>query len=79
MLARQLLIAPNTAAELVGRMEQGGLLTKSPAADDCRRTELVLTPKAASILRELTVAHLEELRELAPALLNALGDSNAAG
>lgn len=79
MLARQLLIAPNTAAELVSRMVQGGLLTKVSAADDRRRTELALTSKAASILRELTMAHLEELRGLAPALVRALGGSNGTG
>ncbi|GLS44961.1 MarR family winged helix-turn-helix transcriptional regulator [Methylobacterium brachythecii] len=73
VLARQLLIAPNTAAELVHRMEQGGLLTKTASVDDRRRTELGLTPKAEAILRRLTVAHLEELRVLEPALVRALG------
>ncbi|GEP11899.1 hypothetical protein MMMDOFMJ_1893 [Methylobacterium gnaphalii] len=79
MLARHLLIAPNTAAELVGRMEQGGLVTKEAAAEDRRRTELALTPKAAKLLRTLTVAHLEELRELEPALVRALGGIGPAG
>lgn len=73
VLARQLLIAPNTAAELVHRMEQGGLLTKTASVDDRRRTELGLTPKAEAILRRLTAAHLEELRVLEPALMRALG------
>ncbi|GEO98041.1 MarR family winged helix-turn-helix transcriptional regulator [Methylobacterium haplocladii] len=73
MLARQLMVAANSAAELVRRMEQGGLVTKTAAADDRRRTELALTPKAEAILRRLTVAHLDELRALEPALVRALG------
>lgn len=73
MLARHLLVAANSAAELVQRMEQGGLVTKAPSTDDRRRTELALTPKAEAILRRLTVAHLDELRVLEPALMRALG------
>jgi DNA-binding MarR family transcriptional regulator len=73
ILARHLLIAPNSAAELVRRMEQGGLVTKSASREDRRRTELSLTPKAEAILLQLTVAHLEELQALEPALMRALG------
>jgi len=73
LLAEQLLIAPHSAAELVARMVEGGLLTKVRSAQDRRRSELSLTPRAEAVLRTLTAAHLEELRGLAPALLGALG------
>jgi DNA-binding MarR family transcriptional regulator len=49
-----------------------GLLAKARAAEDRRRIELSLTPRAEALLRTLTAAHLEELRDLAPALIEAL-------
>ncbi|WP_216839243.1 MarR family winged helix-turn-helix transcriptional regulator [Caulobacter sp. S45] len=75
-LAAQLLIAAHTAAELASRMVEADLLIKTASAQDRRRMTLVLTPKAESVLRRLTVAHLEELRVLEPALVLALGQLN---
>ena len=73
LIAEHLLIAPHSAAELVTRMVEGGLLTKTRAADDRRRSALSLTARAEALLRTLTAAHLEELRGLAPALADVLG------
>lgn len=73
LIARRLLVAPHSAAELVRRMEQAGLVTKAAAADDRRRVELALTPRAWALLRQLTATHLDELRGLEPALTRALG------
>jgi DNA-binding MarR family transcriptional regulator len=75
LLAEQLLIAPHSAAELVARMVEAGLLSKTRAAEDRRRSELALTPRAEALLRTLTAAHLEELRGLAPALAEALASA----
>ncbi len=72
-IAEQLLVAPHTAAELVARMADAGLVTKTPAREDRRRMELVLTEKSEVLLRQLTMAHLNELKTLEPALLRALG------
>jgi DNA-binding MarR family transcriptional regulator len=72
LLAEQLLIAPHSAAELVARMVEAGLLTKARAVEDRRRSALSLTPRAEALLKTLTDAHLEELRGLAPALAEAL-------
>lgn len=72
-LVDHLLVAPHTAAELVARMADTGLIIKRPSAQDRRRTELALTPMAEELLRVLTPAHLEELRTLEPALARALG------
>lgn len=74
LLADHLLIAPHTAAELVARMVEAGLVTKTRGEEDRRRMELRLTPRAATLLGALTDAHLEELRHLGPALIAALGD-----
>lgn len=73
-LADQLLIAPNSAAELVARMVEGGLLVKTPSPLDRRRTELALTEAASDLLHRLTAAHLKELKTLEPALVRALGE-----
>jgi DNA-binding MarR family transcriptional regulator len=71
-VAEQLLIAPQTAAELVARMVEAGLLTKVADAQDRRRAALTPTRKAEAMLQQLTAAHLEELRTLEPALTRAL-------
>ena len=73
MIADQLLIAPNSAAELVARMVDAGLLAKAPSRQDRRRVELSLTQAASALLHRLTAAHLKELRTLEPALKRALG------
>ncbi len=72
-IADQLLIAPNSAAELVARMVDAALLAKRSSRQDRRRMELALTEKASVLLRRLTAAHLDELKTLEPALKRALG------
>ena len=71
-IAERLLIAPHSAAELVTRMVEASLLTKTRGTQDRRRMELALTPEAEALLHRLTAAHLEELRSLEPALVRAL-------
>ena len=74
-LAEQLIVAPHTAAELVSRMIEAGLLTRTTSASDRRRQELALTGKAAALLARLTKAHLQELANLEAVLVRALGGS----
>ncbi|WP_338049400.1 MarR family winged helix-turn-helix transcriptional regulator [Rhizobium tubonense] len=71
-LADQLLIAPQTATELVGRLCDGGYVECCPCPDDRRRQVVVPTLKAERFLKELTVAHVHEIREIAPVLIDAL-------
>lgn len=71
-LATQLVVAPHTAAELVSRMVEAGLVTKTATATDRRRAELALTVKAEATLAGLTEAHLRELEQLEPALARAV-------
>jgi DNA-binding MarR family transcriptional regulator len=74
-VAEQLIIAPQTAAELVARMVEAGLLTKAASTVDRRRQELTLTAKAQALLAALTEAHLDELSNLDAALGRALAAS----
>lgn len=76
-LAAQLLVAPHTAAELVGRLEAAGLVDKIEDAGDRRRVVLRLTPRAEAILRTLTLVHLREIRLLAPRLMTIFSELNA--
>ena len=78
-LAEQLLVAPHTAAELVSRMVEAGLLAKTPSSSDRRRVSLTLTAQADAVLGRLTEAHLKELGTLEPALVRALGQIGLAG
>ena len=71
-LAEQLLIAPQTATELVNRLAEAGLVVRMTDAGDRRRQALALTDKAEALLNSLTVVHLREIRQLAPALIDLL-------
>jgi DNA-binding MarR family transcriptional regulator len=77
-LAEQLLVAPHTAAELVTRLEAGGLLVKVGDPSDRRRVGIALTPKAEAALDRLTLVHREEVRGLAPRLMDLLRSLDAA-
>lgn len=72
MLARDLLIAPHTAAELVDRLARAGLLTRRRNPAERRKVELVLTERADNVLRGLSEAHLAELRAIGPLLIEQL-------
>lgn len=67
-LAGQLLLQPNSAAELVDRMVNCGLLAREEGRDDRRRVLLSLTPSAEKVLQALSAAHIRELRHSAPVL-----------
>ena len=71
-LAEHLLVAPHSAAELVQRLEDDGMLRKMPDGMDRRRIGLKLTPKAEAALRRLTSIHLQEVRVMAPDLIETL-------
>jgi DNA-binding MarR family transcriptional regulator len=72
LLAEQLLIAPHSATELVGRLVDAGLVTRETDPADRRRLVLSLTREAEDLLAALSAAHLREIREIAPALVEVL-------
>ena len=71
-LAERLLIAPQTATELVNRLVEAGLVGRVTDPDDRRRQALVLTAKAEALMQPLSVVHLRKLRQMAPALIELL-------
>ena len=76
-LADTLLVAPHTAAELVARLEAGGLVARVSDLADRRRVGLRLTEQADEALRALTVIHLREVKVLAPRLMSIFHDLDA--
>ncbi len=65
-LAGQLLLQPNSAAELADRMVRCRLLVRTKARTDRRRVVLSLTAAADKALHSLSAAHIRELRGSVP-------------
>lgn len=70
-VAEYLLVRHHTAVGLINRAHALGLVTRSSDPDDHRVVRLVITAQAAELLSQLSAAHLEELRRVAP-LIEAL-------
>lgn len=71
-LSSRLFIRHHTAVELVDRLETRALVQRVRDPSDGRRVKIRLTPKAERLLQSLSVAHLEELRSIKPALLTLI-------
>jgi DNA-binding MarR family transcriptional regulator len=72
-LADYLMLRHHSTVELIDRAEAAGLVRRERDPDDGRLIRVTLTRKGDRMLAELTVAHVAELRRLAPILhrLNA--------
>lgn len=71
-VAERLALKPHSATGLVDRLETLDLVTRRPSADDGRQALLELTPKARSLLRQLSATHREEIVRLRPMLTELL-------
>jgi DNA-binding MarR family transcriptional regulator len=71
-LAERLLVQHHSAVGLVDRLEQQGLLERVPSVRDRRQVLLRLTERGERFLDDLSAAHRQELRQLAPRLVQAL-------
>jgi DNA-binding MarR family transcriptional regulator len=67
-LARYLLLRPQSTVELIDRAALAGLVERVPDPDDGRVVRVCLTRTGDQILRKLTPAHLDRLRDLAAVL-----------
>jgi DNA-binding MarR family transcriptional regulator len=71
VLANRLCIRHNTAVELIDRLIAKCLVERRPSSSDRREVLVELTNRAKRILAQMSLAHHNELRKLAP-LLRAL-------
>ncbi len=71
-LADRLQLRPNTAVELVNRMEKCGLVIRHPGKEDRRRSLVQATARGERLLAKLAAEHRRELRETGPHLVAAL-------
>jgi DNA-binding MarR family transcriptional regulator len=71
-VAERLQLHHNSTVELVNRSCEKGLLEKRPGAGDRREVHLHITARGLRLLEKLAVAHRTELRNAAPALVDAL-------
>lgn len=69
-LADRLFLSTTEAAELAASLQEAGHVTIE--AKQKRRPAVMLTAQAEELLRRLTPAHLYEIREMAPELMQAL-------
>jgi DNA-binding MarR family transcriptional regulator len=67
-LAERLKIRHHSAAELVDRLSEAGLVIRRSDASDLRRVLLSLTDAAEARLADLSRAHLDELSRMKPLL-----------
>ncbi len=67
-LAERLAIRHNSAVGLVDRLVRAGYLARRGDDADRRRVVLALTPAGEAILEDLSAAHRDELRRMAPLL-----------
>ncbi|MDP5281122.1 MarR family transcriptional regulator [Sphingomonas sp. DG1-23] len=71
-VAERLILKPHSASGLVDRLEALGLVTRRSSAEDRRQALLALTPKAETLLGQLSAAHREEVVRLRPLLTGLL-------
>ena len=56
----------------MGRLIDGGYVTRHPDPTDKRRQTLQLTEKSEEVLQTLSSIHLVEIRDMAPRLIKIL-------
>jgi len=71
-IAASLMIRPHSAAELVDRLVQLGMVERTTDPQDHRRVQVTLTGQAEDILDGLSAEHLHELGAIRPTLLALL-------
>jgi len=71
-IAEAMSLEHHTAVELSKRCEAAGLVRRTPDLNDRRCVILELTAQGENALRGLSGVHAQQLRELAPSLIQAL-------
>lgn len=71
-LAERLQLKHHSTVELVNRSEKHGYVVRKPNRDDRRQVIVHLTSAGAAVLRQLSIAHHQELETAGPRLAKAL-------
>jgi DNA-binding MarR family transcriptional regulator len=71
-LAERLQLKHHSTVELVNRLEKHGHVVRELSQEDRRQVLVRLTPSGASLLRQLSIAHHQELETAGPRLAKAL-------
>jgi DNA-binding MarR family transcriptional regulator len=71
-LARQMLLQPNGAVQLVDRLVNAGLAARRQSPTDRRSVLVILTEKGAVLLERLAADHLQEMFKHEPLLAESL-------
>lgn len=71
-LARRLQLKHHSTVELVDRLERHGHVARTVNNQDRRQVIVHLTRKGSDVLRQLSLAHHQELEAAGPALASAL-------
>jgi DNA-binding MarR family transcriptional regulator len=72
VLAERLQLAHHSTVELVDRLVERDFIQRSRDEDDQRQVLVALTIRGEEVLRDLSLTHRTELREVGPSLLKAL-------
>lgn len=67
-LADQLMVRPQSATELIDRLERLDLIARCTTTDDRRQVQVALTAKTRDLLGSLAANHRVELKRLGPLL-----------
>ncbi len=71
-LAQRLQVEHHSAVEMIDRLQRRRLVARLRDETDKRRVCVQLTARGDALLRDLALSHRDELREAAPALVEAL-------
>jgi DNA-binding MarR family transcriptional regulator len=71
-LAERLQLRPHSTVELVNRLEKHGHVARELSRQDRRQVIVRLTSSGAAVLRQLSIAHHQELETAGPRLAKAL-------
>lgn len=71
-LAERLQLKHHSVVELVDRLERRAYVARKTSHEDRRQVVVTLTPKGGDILRNLSLAHHQELETAGPRLIKAL-------
>jgi DNA-binding MarR family transcriptional regulator len=62
-LAKELLLVPHGAVQLVNRLSEGGFVVRRSDPSDARLSRVHVTPKGLQLMQTLVKAHAGELRD----------------